>query len=73
LSEREKGIEEIFKRHLYENQSRKFIRITWEDIYKQILNSELSGNDESRMIKYFENKIIGYDGNGRLQRAFSKP
>lgn len=71
LSEREKDIEVIFKRHPYENQRRKFIRITWEDIYQQILNSGLSGIDKNTMIKYFRNKTMGYDGNGKLQRAFS--
>ncbi|MGQ9546550.1 MAG: PGN_0703 family putative restriction endonuclease [Dehalococcoidia bacterium] len=73
LSEREKEIEAIFKRHIYENQRRKFIRITWEDIYRQILNSGLSGIDKDTIIKYFRNKAIGYDRNGRLQRAFSMP
>lgn len=73
LSEREKGIEAIFKRHLNENQGMKFIRITWEDIYHQILNSALSGIGKDTMIKYFKNKTIGYDGNGKLQRAFSIP
>ena len=72
LSEREKDIEAIFKRHLYENQRTKFIRITWEDLYQQILiNGGSPGIDEDRMIKYFRNKTIGYDGNGRLQKAFS--
>jgi len=51
LSEREKDIEVIFKRHLYENQRRKFIRITWEVIYQQILNSGFSGIDEDTIIK----------------------
>ena len=71
LSEREKDIEAIFKRHLYENQRMNFIRITWEDLYQQILNSGSPGIDEDRMIKYFRNKTIGYDGSGRLQKAFS--
>jgi len=71
LSEREKDIETIFKRHLYENQRMKFIRIIWEDLYQQILNSDSPGIDEDMMIKYFRNKTIGYDGNGRLQKAFS--
>jgi len=70
LSKREKNIEAIFKRYLYENQRMKFIRITWEDIHHQILNSDLSGIDKDAMIKYFKNKTIGYDGNGKLQRAF---
>ncbi len=71
LSEREKDIETIFKRHLYENQRMKFIRIIWEDLYQQILDSGSAGIDEDIMIKYFRNKTIGYDGNGRLQKAFS--
>jgi len=71
LSEREKDIEAIFKRHLRENQKMKFIRITWEEIYKQILNSNLSGTDKDKMKKYFRHKTIGYDGNRRLQSAFS--
>lgn len=71
LSEREKYIEAIFKRHLYKNQRMKFIRITWEDLYQQILNSGSSKIDEDTMIKYFRNKTIGYDRNGRLQKAFS--
>ncbi len=73
LSEREKDIEAIFKRHIEESQNRRFIRITWEDIYHQILNSDLSGVDKDTIIKYFRNKTIGYDGNGKLQRAFSIP
>jgi len=73
LSEREKDIEEIFKRHLYETPSSKFIRITWEDICQQILNSGFTGTDKDTMIKYFENKTIGYDWNRKLQRAFSIP
>lgn len=73
LSEREKEIEAIFKRHLHENQKRKFIRITWKDIYHQILNNDLLWLDKDMMIKYFRNKTIGYDGNGRLQGAFSIP
>jgi len=71
LSERDENIGTIFKRHICENQRMKFIRITWEDIYQQILNSGLSGIDKDTMIKYFRNKTIGYDRNGRLQRAFS--
>jgi hypothetical protein len=71
LSEREKDIEEVFKKHLCENQRVKFIRITWEAIYQQILNSNIPGTDKDRMIEYFKNKTIGYDDNGRLQRAFN--
>lgn len=71
LSGRENDIEAIFGRHLYENQRMKFVRITWEDIYYQILNTDLSEIDKDRVIKYFRNKTIGYDRNGKLQKAFS--
>jgi len=71
LSEREKDIEAIFRRHIYENQRKKFIRISWEDIHHQILSTDLSGMDKGTMVKYFRNKTIGYDGNGKLQKAFS--
>ena len=45
LSKKEKDIETVFKKHIYENQRRRFIRITWEDIYHQILDSSFSGID----------------------------
>lgn len=73
LSERDKNMEAIFKRHICENQRMKFVRITWEDIYQQILNSGLPGRDKDKMIEYFRNKTIGYDSNGELQKAFLIP
>lgn len=69
LSEQEKDIELIFKRHINENDRRRFVRITWEDIYKHIINSSPLSKDEDIAL-YFKNKSIGYK-NGRLQRAFS--
>ena len=73
LSKREKDIETIFKRYIYETQRRRFIRISWEDIYYQIRDSNLSkiDIDKDMMIKYFKNKTIGYNGNRRLQKALS--
>ena len=73
LSEREKEIKEIFNKHLRINKRMKFIRIAWEDIYQKILNNRLSGMDKDVITHYFRNKTIGYDGNRRLQRAFSIP
>jgi len=73
LSERDKNIGMIFKRHICENQRMKFIRITWEDIYQQILNSGSPGRDRDKMIEYFRNKTIGYDSNRKLQKAFLIP
>lgn len=72
LSEREADIEAFFKRHISENPRRGFLRVTWEDIYKYISNGDLSGNkDRDIMTRYFKNKAIGYDADGKLQRAFS--
>jgi len=72
LSKREADIEAIFKRHINENQRSKFLRVTWETIYQYISKRSLS-RDKDIMTRYFRNKTIGYDGNGRLQRAFSIP
>ena len=69
LSEREAEIETVFKTHIKENQQRKFLRMTWETIYEYI--SKNPSKDTVTMMRYFRNKTLGYDGNGRLQRAFS--
>ncbi|MDO8136249.1 MAG: hypothetical protein Q6354_01305, partial [Candidatus Brocadiales bacterium] len=73
LSKQEKEIETIFKKHLCENQRMRFIRITWESIYKEILSSSLSRIDRDTIIQYLRNHTIGYDGKKRLKRAFSIP
>jgi hypothetical protein len=72
LSGRDVNIEAIFKRHIKENRRSKFLRVTWETIYRYILKSNFS-RDKDIMIRYFRNKTIGYDRKGRLQRAFSIP
>jgi len=69
LSEREKDIEGIFKRYIIETERSKFLRITWEDIYRYISNIN-SSRDKDIMLNYFKNKTIGYNGYGRLRRAF---
>lgn len=72
LAEREADIETIFKRHVNANSRRKFMRLAWEDTYQYISNNNLL-RDRDILVRYFKNKTIGYDGNGRLQRAFSIP
>jgi len=72
LSGKEEDIERDFKRYIKEDQSRKFLRITWEDIYQHISSSVLSGREEDMIMRYFKNKTIGYE-NGKLQSAFSIP
>jgi hypothetical protein len=72
LSGKEEDIEGDFKGCIKETQRKKFIRITWEDMYKHISSSVSSKRDKD-IIRYFRNKSIGYDGNGELQKAFSIP
>jgi len=71
LSKKERNIESAFERLIKENRHRKFLRITWEEIYEYILNSSLPNEDKDAILRYFENKTIGYDTNAKLQRAFS--
>ena len=71
LSNQEKDIEQIFKKHIIADNSRIFKRFTWEQIYGYISNSDSSEHDKETVIRYFKNKTRGYDGNGNLQRAFS--
>jgi len=65
----EENIETALKKHIRENEGRKFHRITWESIYKYIL-SQNPVRKKDAMIRFFENKAIGYS-NGALQKAFS--
>jgi len=69
LSERQKDIENIFKKYIRESERRKFFRITWEDIYKYISNIN-SSKDKDIILNYFRNKTIGYNREGKLQRVF---
>jgi hypothetical protein len=72
LARKEKDIERDLGKYIDSNQRRKFIRLTWEDVYQFISKGSLT-KDKEIMLEYFRNKTIGYDGNGRLQRAFSIP
>jgi len=69
-SEREVNIEEIFRKHIIENSRRTFVRATWESIYQFILDSQVDTKDKNVVLRYFENKTIGYK-NRLLQKAFS--
>lgn len=72
LTEKEEDIESVFKQHIKEDKRRKFMRITWEEIYHYISNSNLSSENKKIMKNYFMNKTIGYY-RGRLKQAFSLP
>ncbi len=71
LAQREKSIEPVFKEHLHETPRRKFIRITWEDICRQVRTNIPSGPETQTILEYFQNKTIGYGSTGKLKKAFS--
>ena len=73
LSESEKTIEHLFRPHIKENEHRKFLRTKWEDIYHVIQDTQMSAEDKDTISKYFEEKTLGYDSQGRVQKAFSIP
>ena len=70
LSDQENDIEQSFKEHIIEDGSRKFKRITWEDIYSFIVDCPLAEPDKNKMLEYYERKSIGYK-EGNLLKAFS--
>lgn len=71
LDNRETNIEAAFKPHIVESANRRFMRLTWEDIFKFVLSAE-ECKEKAEMVVFFENKTVGYVG-GKLQRAFCKP
>jgi len=70
LAATEKNIEAVFKPHIRENEQRKFIRITWENIYQELIDAAPPIPDKEVLLRYFRNKSLGYR-EGRLRKAFS--
>ena len=69
--EKETTIESVFKKHIKESSDRTFLRATWEEIYHYIENKGIVSKEKEVITKYFTEKTVGYDREGRLQRAFS--
>ncbi len=72
LERKEKDIETIFRGFINSDHGKQSLRLTWEDVYQFISKGSLT-KDKEIMLGFFRNKTIGYDGNGRLRRAFSIP
>jgi hypothetical protein len=70
LSEREQDIEEQFLPHVNVGRQRQFKRLTWERIYRYIVDNAPANQEKEMLVTYFQNKTIGYKS-GTLQRAFS--
>lgn len=69
LEDKEKDIEERFKKHIKGDENKKFFRLTWEDIYEYV-STAAESSDKQAMLGYFRNKSVGYGKNGKLQKAF---
>lgn len=68
--EKEKEIDSIFKKHIKESPCRLFIRATWEEIYCYILTTDVQSIGKEAIVKYFEEKTVGYGKDGVLEKAF---
>lgn len=66
--DKERNIESEFKPMIVENQTIKFLRLSWEDIYC-FCKIQKGLNDWQKFSNYFLNKTIGYKNN-ELRKAF---
>lgn len=69
MQSREQEIKKDFGKHIIETYERKFSRMTWEQIYDYIKTLPYN-NEKQKMTDYYENKIIGYNSNGTIIKAF---
>ena len=69
--EKEKNIESTFRSLIKESENRSFIRITWEEIYSHLLKTSIESKDKETLIKYFNEKTVGYSRENWLQKAFT--
>jgi hypothetical protein len=70
LAERETDIETRFAPHIKADVHRQFRRLSWEEIYNHVAQTTPHGPDQE-MLAMLENKTIGYNSSGELQKAFS--
>ena len=70
-AEKEINIEKHFSPYIQQNNRRKFIRISWEDIFEFIIQKAPEGSEKDLVKKYFQTKTIGYNRRGELMKAFS--
>ena len=68
-SQAERNIENEFCPHIRSIDGRRFMRLSWERIFSEVLRSEAEIEGRDTFEAYVRNKSIGYI-NGRLQAAF---
>jgi len=72
LDGREANIIPLFTNHINENEHAKFMRITWEDLYRVIASCDAPAREKAAEMEYFNNKTLGYY-RGQIRKAFSLP
>lgn len=72
MSGRETDIEQQFSLHIRKTANQQFKRLTWEGIGNYVANNAPATSEKCAFVAYFENKTIGYNRFGEIQRAFSQ-
>ena len=72
LSGRETDIEKRFSHHIRKDSDKQFKRVTWEGIGGYVADNAPANSGKRALLEYFENKTIGYNRLGVIQRAFSQ-
>jgi hypothetical protein len=66
----ETDIENAFGHHIRQIGGSRFIRVSWECIYRQIADIGQAASSEAAILTYLANKSLGYNNQGRLRKAF---
>ena len=70
-AEYEQEIERLFMPHIKPNTNRRFLRATWEEMYKYLAENAPCAESKDLLLAYFRHKTIGYNRFEELQSAFS--
>lgn len=57
--------------HFRQDRDRLFRRITWESVYRDVEVAPPHAAADEALLRYLRGKTLGYDGHGRLIRAFA--
>src|ERR1035437_2493449 len=69
LQSNEPDLKAAFEKHIVKAANNEFSRLTWEQIFNFILQTEETP-EKQKMINYFQNKTIGYNSSNDLIKAF---
>jgi hypothetical protein len=74
LERNEADLVSQFGKHVIVSTARQHQRRSWESIYEYSAAAKSSDTEaKTTLLRYFANKSLGYDGAGRLRRAFELP